>query len=258
MVLKLEKAQVLRMHRYQIIIEYDGTDLQGFQIQKKGNTVQKLVQSAISKILKEKIKIIGSGRTDRSVHSWGQSAHFDTNEKIINLGKFIKSLNFFLNKKLVSIIEIKKKKIIFHARYSAKERIYEYIVLNRFSSPSIDKNKVWHIIKKLDFEIMKKGAKKLLGTHNFSTFRASNCYSKSPIRTLKKVSIIRREEKIIFQFQSKSFLRNQVRSMIGCLVYLGQKKWSLKKFERVFKSRKRKLCAPPAPAHGLYFLKVNY
>ena len=105
---------------------------------------------------------------------------------------------------------------------------------------------------------MKKGAKKLLGTHDFSTFRASNCYSKSPIRTLKKVSIIRREEKIIFQFQSKSFLRNQVRSMIGCLVYLGQKKWSLKNFERVFKSRKRKLCAPPAPAHGLYFLKVNY
>tara|TARA_B100001123_G_scaffold8582_1_gene10577 strand:- start:299 stop:616 length:318 start_codon:yes stop_codon:yes gene_type:complete len=105
---------------------------------------------------------------------------------------------------------------------------------------------------------MKKGAKKLLGKNDFSTFRASNCYSKSPIRTLKKVSINKSSEKIIFQFKSKSFLRNQVRSMVGCLVYLGQKKWSLKKFESVFKSKKRKLCAPPALAHGLYLFKVNY
>ena len=96
------------MHRYQVIIEYDGTNLHGFQIQKKDNTVQKLVQSTISKILKEKIKIIGSGRTDSGVHAWGQSAHFDTKKKIINSGRFIQSLNFFLNKKLISIIEIKK------------------------------------------------------------------------------------------------------------------------------------------------------
>jgi len=246
------------MHKYQIIIEYDGTNLYGFQIQKKGNTVQKLVQSTISKILKEKIKIIGSGRTDRGVHSWGQSAHFDTKKKIINTRKFIQSLNFFLNKKLVSIIEIKKRNLNFHARYTAKERIYEYIILNRLASPSIDKNKAWHIRKKLDIEIMKKGTSKLLGKNNFRTFQASNCYSKSPIRTLTKSIIKKRNEKILIQFKSKSFLRNQVRSMVGCLVYLGQKKWSLKKFESVFKSRKRKLCAPPAPAHGLYLLKVNY
>ena len=246
------------MHRYQIIIEYDGSNLCGFQIQKKGNTVQKLVQFTISKILKEKIKIIGSSRTDRGVHAWGQSAHFNTKKKIINTGKFIQSLNFFLNKKLISIIEIKKKSLSFHARYSVKERIYEYIILNRLASPSIDKNKVWYIRKKLDLQRMKKGAKKLLGKNDFSTFRASNCYSKSPIKTLTKASINKRSEKIIFQFKSKSFLRNQVRSMVGCLVYLGQKKWSLKKFENVFKLRKRKLCAPPAPSHGLYLFKVNY
>ena len=105
---------------------------------------------------------------------------------------------------------------------------------------------------------MKKGAKKLLGTHDFSTFRASNCYSESPIRTIKKINIKRINKKVVIQFKSRSFLRNQVRSMVGCLKYLGEKKWSLKKFESVFKSRKRKLCAPPAPAHGLYFLKVNY
>ena len=156
------------MHRYQIIIEYDGNNnLYGFQIQKKGNTVQKLVQSIISKILKEKIKIIGAGRTDKNVNSWGQSAHFDNKKKIINTKKFIYSLNFFLNKKLISILEIKKRNLSFHARYAAKERIYEYIVLNRLAPPSIDRNKVWHIRKKLDLKLMKKAAKMLLGKKDF-------------------------------------------------------------------------------------------
>jgi len=246
------------IYRYQIIIEYDGANLYGFQIQKKGNTVQKLVQSTISKILKEKIKITGSSRTDRGVKSWGQSAHFDTKKKIISTKKFIYSLNFFLNKKLISILEIKKRNLSFHARYSAKGRIYQYIVLNRLASPSIDKNKVWHIRKKLNLKLMKKGAKKLLGTHDFSTFRASNCYSESPIRTMKKINIKRINEKIIFHFKSRSFLRNQVRSMVGCLKYLGEKKWSLKKFTEVFKSKKRILCAPPAPSHGLFLEKVIY
>ena len=246
------------MYRYKIIIEYDGTDLHGFQIQKKHNTVQKLVQSNISKILKEKIKIIGSGRTDAGVHAWGQTAHFDTKKIIKNIGKFIHSLNFFLNKKLISILEIKKKNLSFNARYSARERIYEYILLNRFASPSIDKNKAWYIRKKLDLKLMKKASQKLLGKKDFKTFQASNCYSITSVKTLKKINIKKRDKKIVFHFKSKSFLRNQVRSMVGCLVYVGQKKWSLKKFENVFKSKKRKLCAPPAPAHGLYLLKVNY
>jgi tRNA pseudouridine38-40 synthase len=246
------------MHRYQVVIEYDGTNFHGFQIQKKGNTVQKLVQSTISKILKEKIKIIGSGRTDSGVHAWGQSAHFDAKKKIINTVKFIQSLNFFLNKKQISITTLKKRNSNFNARYSAKERIYEYVIINRLAPPSIERNRAWHIRKKLDLKMIKKGAKKLSGTYDFSTFRASNCYSKSPIRTLKKIKVKRLNEKITIQFKSKSFLRNQVRSMVGCLKYLGEKKWSLKKFESVFKSKNRKLCAPPAPAHGLYLFKVNY
>ena len=246
------------MYRYKIIIEYDGTNLYGFQIQKKGTTVQKLVQNIFSKILKEKIKIIGSGRTDAGVHAWGQTAHFDTKKIIKNIGKFIHSLNFFLNKKLISILEIKKTNLSFHARYSAKERIYEYIILNRFASPSIDTNKAWYIRKKLDLNLMKKASQKLLGKKDFKTFQASNCYSITSIKTMKKINIKKRDKKIIFHFKSKSFLRNQVRSMVGCLVYVGQKKWSLKKFENVIKSKKRNFCAPPAPAHGLYLLKVNY
>ena len=246
------------MHRYQIYIEYVGTNFIGWQIQKKGYSVQNFVQSVISKIVKKEVSLVGSGRTDAGVHARGQSAHFECEKKIINSDKFIKSLNFFLNKKQISITTLKKRNSNFNARYSAKERIYEYVIINRLAPPSIERNRAWHIRKKLDLEMIKKGAKKLSGTYDFSTFRASNCYSKSPIRTLKKIKVKRLNEKITIQFKSKSFLRNQVRSMVGCLKYLGEKKWSLKKFESVFKSKKRKLCAPPAPAHGLYLLKVNY
>ena len=246
------------MYRYQICIEYVGTNFIGWQIQKKGNSVQKFVQSVISNIVKKEVSLVGSGRTDAGVHARGQSAHFECEKKIINSDKFIKSLNFFLNKKQISITTLKKRNSNFNARYSAKERIYEYVIINRLAPPSIERNRAWHIRKKLDLEMIKKGAKKLSGTYDFSTFRASNCYSKSPIRTLKKIKVKRLNEKITIQFKSKSFLRNQVRSMVGCLKYLGEKKWSLKKFESVFKSKKRKLCAPPAPAHGLYLFKVNY
>ena len=246
------------MHKYHIIIEYNGTGFHGFQIQKKNKTIQKTVQNIISRLLKEKINLVGSSRTDAFVHAFGQSAHFEVKKKIINIKKLIMSLNFFLNKQLISILDIKKKSVKFHSRYSAKERIYHYLIINRLAPPSIFKNKTWHIRKKLDLTIMRKGANKLKGRHDFSTFRGSNCYSKSPIRLLKKIKIRKENETITIQFRSKSFLRNQVRSMVGCLVYVGQKKWNLKKFENVFKSKKRKLCAPPAPAHGLYLLKVNY
>jgi len=246
------------LHRYQIKIEYVGTNFIGFQIQKRGNTVQKLIQTSISKVLKEKVKLVGSGRTDAGVHAISQSAHFDTLEKIEKTDKFIKSLNFFLNKKLISILEIKKKNLKFHSRYSAKKRIYKYLIINRFSPPSINKDKMLHVRKKLDVNIMKKGAKKLEGTHDFSTFRSSNCYSKSPIRTLTKISISKKNEKITIRFKSKSFLRNQVRSMVGCLLFLGLKKWSLKKFETIFRTKKRKFCAPPAGSQGLYLERVIY
>ena len=246
------------MHRYQILIEYVGSNFIGWQIQSKGQSIQKLIQIKISKLLKEKINLVGSGRTDSGVHAIEQSAHFDCKKKIINLDKFLQSVNYFLNLKLVSITNIKKKSLNFHARFSAKQRIYTYIIFNRVSRPSIEKNRGWHIRKKLDLNLMKKGAKKLLGTNDFSTFRSSSCNAKSPIRKIKSIKIKEVKNKIQIQFKSKSFLQQQVRSMVGCLKYLAEKKWDLKKFENVFQSKKRTLCAPPAPAHGLFLEKVIY
>jgi len=246
------------MHRYQILIEYVGTNFIGWQIQSKGQSIQKLIQIKISKLLKEKINLVGSGRKDSGVHAVEQSAHFDCKKKIKNLDKFLQSINFFLNIKLISITNIKIKSLNFHARFSAKQRIYTYVIFNRISRPSIEKNRGWHIRKKLDLKLMKKGAKKLLGTNDFSTFRSSSCNSKSPIRTIKSIKIKEVKNKIQIQFKSQSFLQQQVRSMVGCLKYLAEKKWDLKKFENVFKSKKRVLCAPPAPAHGLFLERVTY
>ena len=192
------------MNRYQILIEYVGTGFIGWQIQPKGKSIQKLIQLKISKLLKEKIKLVGSGRTDTGVHAMEQSAHFDTKSKIENLNKFLKSINFFLNSELVSIKKIKKKNLTFHERFYA------------------------------------------------------SCNAKSPIRTIKLIKIKKAKDKIEIKFISQSFLQQQVRSMVGCLKYLAEKKWNLKKFEKVFKSKRRNLCAPPAPSHGLFLEKVIY
>jgi len=246
------------MLRYKILIEYVGTNFIGWQIQSKGKSIQKLIQAKISKLLKEKVSVVGSGRTDSGVHAIEQSAHFDCKKEIQNPDKFLRSINYFVNAMGISIVNIKKKNMSFHARFSAKQRVYKYIIFNRLSRPSIEKQRGWHIIKELDISLMKKGAKKLLGTKDFSTFRSSSCNAKSPIRTMKSIKIKSIKGRIEIQFKSQSFLQQQVRSMVGCLKYLAEKKWDLKKFNFVLKSKKRILCAPPAPAEGLFLEKVIY
>ena len=246
------------MFRYQILIEYVGTNFRGWQVQKKGKTIQGLIQEKISNLLKEKITLLGSGRTDTGVHAIEQSAHFDCKNQIKDYDKFLKSINYFLNKDGVTVLKIKKRSKNFHARFSARVRIYKYIIINRLGSPVLEKDRGWHIMKELDLSAMKKGAKKLVGTKDFSTFRSSSCRAKSPIKTMKIVKIKKLKNKIEIEFRSQSFLQQQVRSMVGCLKYLGEKKWSLQKFENVMKSKKRVLCAPPAPPQGLFLSRIIY
>jgi tRNA pseudouridine38-40 synthase len=246
------------MIRYQLLIEYVGTNFRGWQIQKKGSTIQGLIQRKLSKLLKEKITLNGSGRTDTGVHAIEQSAHFDCKNEIIDLTKFLKSINYFLNDKGIAITKIKKKSNQFHSRFSAKQRIYKYIIFNQISAPVIEKQRGWHVRKPLDLELIKQGAKRLLGTNDYSTFRSSSCHAKSPIRTIKSIKIKSIKNKIEIEFNSQSFLQQQVRSMVGCLKYLGEKKWDIKTFDKIFKSKKRVLCAPPAPPQGLYLLRVVY
>ena len=246
------------MFRYQILIEYEGTNFRGWQIQKKGKTVQGLLQEKISKLLKEKIIIYGAGRLDVGVHAKEQSAHFDCKNKIIKTDRFLKSINHFLNKDGIAILKITKRGNNFHARFSAKMRVYNYVIINRISGPVLDKNRGWHIIKDLDLKLMKGAARRLIGTKDFSTFRKSSCRAKSPIKTMKSVKIRSTKNKIEIEFRSQSFLQQQVRSMVGCLKYVGEEKWTLKRFVNVMQSKKRELCAPPAPPQGLYLTRVIY
>ncbi len=246
------------MSRYHLFIEYEGTNFRGWQIQKKGPTIQGLIQEKLTKLLKERIILNGSGRTDTGVHAMQQSAHFDCVNEITDLPKFIRSINYFLYEKGIAITNIKKKNIKFHSRFSAKQRIYKYIIFNQISAPILEKKRGWHVRKPLDLGLIKKGAKKLEGTNDYSTFRSSSCHAKSPIRTIDSIKIKSCKNKIEIEFKSKSFLQQQVRSMVGCLKYLGEKKWDLKTFDKVFKSKKRILCAPPAPPQGLYLYRVIY
>ena len=246
------------MFRYQLLIEYVGTNFKGWQIQKRGSTIQGLIQKKLTKLLNEEIILNGSGRTDKGVHAIEQSAHFDCKFEIVDLKKFLKSINHFLNNKDIAIIKIKKRSNKFHSRFSAKKRIYKYIIFNQISSPVIEKKRGWHVRKPLNLELIKKGAKILLGTNDFSTFRASSCNAKSPVKTINSIKIKSIKNRIELEFKSQSFLQQQVRSMVGCLKYLGEKKWDLKTFDKVFKSKKRTLCAPPAPPDGLFLAKVIY
>jgi tRNA pseudouridine38-40 synthase len=191
------------------------------------------------------------------VHALAQVAHFDLKKKIKEKS-FLPGINQHIGNKPITVLKINKISKKFHARFDAKKRTYQYTIINRQSPLTLKKNQAWQIRIKLDVKVMKKGAKLLLGTHDFSTFRASSCGAKSPIKTIEKILIKKNKDKITLQFISRSFLQQQVRSMVGCLKYLGEGKWNLKDFKNAFYLKSRIKCAPPAPARGLYLKKISY
>ena len=245
------------MQRYKIKIEYEGTPFVGWQFQKNGRSIQEVLQKAIFNFSKERVVVIGAGRTDSGVHALAQVAHFDLKKKI-ERKNLLPAINQNIGNKPVTILKINKINKKFHARHDAKRRTYQYLIINRQSPLALQKNKAWHIRKKLDVKLMIKVAKLLLGTHDFSTFRATSCGAKSPIKTMEKILIKKNKDKITLQFSSRSFLQQQIRSMVGCLKYLGEGKWNLNDFKNSFKSVNRSKCAPPAPACGLYLKNINY
>ena len=245
------------MQRYKIKIEYEGTPFVGQQFQKNGQSVQEVLQKAIFNFSKENVIVTGAGRTDSGVHAFAQIAHFDLKKKI-QKKNLLPAINQNISNKSVTVLKINRVNKNFHARHDAKKRTYEYLIVNRQSPLTLQKNKAWHIRKKLDIKAMKKGSKLLLGTHDFSTYRAASCGAKSPVRTIEKILIKKNKDKISLQFTSRSFLQQQVRSMVGCIKYLGEGKWSIDKFKNTFKSKKRSACAPPAPACGLYLKNIIY
>ena len=245
------------MPRYKAVVEYNGTHFEGWQSQPNGNTIQQFIEKSFLDIKLKKTKIFGSGRTDSGVHALGQVFHFDYNQEL-NCKKVLLGINHFLKKKNISILSIVAVNDNFDSRRDAKLRTYKYKILNRTASPAILENRVWHITKILNFELMKKASELFIGSHDFTTFRASSCMAKSPQREIILSDLKKNNDEIIYTVKSRSFLQHQVRSMVGAIKVVGESKWTLGHFDKVFKLKDRNKCAPPAPACGLYLETVEY
>ena len=243
------------MTRYKVILEYDGTDLIGWQENTQGPSVQSLLKDAIEKFCGVRPDVVGAGRTDAGVHAIGMAAHFDL-DKDFDTETVMRAVNFYLNNAPVSVLDCGIVADDFNARFSCKMRHYKYIVLNRSAKPVLDKNRVWWVPRKLNIKKMRVAAEKLVGKHDFTSFRASECQAKSPIKTLDSCCIDQDDDMIIFDFSARSFLHHQVRNMVGTLIEIGLgKPYDI---DEVFAARDRSAAGATAPASGLYFIRADY
>ena len=241
--------------RYKINLEYDGTDLIGWQENHQGPSVQSLLQDAIFQFCGENTTVYSAGRTDAGVHAINMVAHFDL-EREHEPETVMRAMNFYLTEKPVAVLNCEKVNDNFHARFSCIKRHYKYIVINRSAPIVLQKNRAWWVPKKLDINAMKKAAQKLIGKHDFTSFRSSQCQSKSPIKTLDSITITQNGDEIIFEFMARSFLHHQVRNMVGTLVEIGLGKPL--DIDEILNAKNRSAAGINAPACGLYFIAADY
>ena len=245
------------MPRYKLTLEYDGTPFSGWQRQADRPSVQQVIEEAIFAMSGETVTTQTAGRTDAGVHAIGQVVHFDLGKAWDPL-RVRDALNFYLRPHTVAVITAEAVPDTFEARFSAKARHYEYRILTRRAPAVLERNHVWHSARKLDAEAMHHAASLILGTHNFTTFRSSECQANSPVRTLDLLVVREELEHIVITASARSFLHHQVRSMVGSLRLVGDGKWSPTDFRAALDARDRKRCGPMAPASGLYLSSVSY
>jgi tRNA pseudouridine38-40 synthase len=245
------------MPRYRLLLEYDGGPFSGWQRQENGPSVQGALEQAIAKLSSEAVTVTGAGRTDAGVHALGQVAHFDL-EKGFPADKVRDALNYHLRPAPVALLEATIAAPDFHARFSATARTYLYRVLCRRSPPALDRGRVWHLMRELDAAAMHSAAQSLLGQHDFTTFRSSECQARSPIKTLDRLDVRRAGNEIHIEAHARSFLHNQVRSLVGSLKLVGEGKWRPADIATALHARNRARCGPVAPPEGLYLVRVDY
>ena len=244
------------MNKFKIIVEYDGSNFVGWQKQENGKSIQESIEKALLKLTGEKVTLFGAGRTDAGVHALGQVAHFEIQKKF-NIDNIRDGLNQYLRSLPISILETEQVENTFHARFSANERIYEYIITNRRAPLTLDINKSWAVYKKLNLKKMKLESKFFLGKHNLEAFRSVDCQASSPVKTINDIKISQNGNNIIIKVLAKSFLHSQVRIMVGTLVEIGKGKIT-KSLKEIIESKDRSQAGVTAPACGLYLLKVCY
>ena len=245
------------MPRYKLLIEYDGGALSGWQLQDDQQTVQGVLESAIEKLHGQRCLVYGAGRTDAGVHALGQVAHVDL-PRVWDPFVLRNAINGNVRPHRVSVVEAEVVSDDFHARFGATERRYLYRILNRRAPPALDHGKVWYVPVDLDVDAMHEAAQHLVGTHDFSTFRAASCQAQSPVKTLDVLNVSRYGEEIEIEARARSFLHHQVRSMVGSLKQVGDGKWTVRDMKRALEAKDREACGAVAPSAGLYLVGVSY
>lgn len=245
------------MPRYKLTIEYDGRPFRGWQIQDHEPTVQGSLERAAKALTGEAIRVHGAGRTDAGVHARGQVAHIDL-PKALRADRVRDALNAYLRPDPIAVLHAEEIAGDFEARFSAIKRHYLYRIINRRPDLALDAGQAWRVPQPLDAAAMDVAAKRLLGKHDFTTFRATECQAKSPIKTLDQLDVVREGDHIHIKTSARSFLHNQVRSMVGSLVWVGNGRWSANDLQASLDAKDRTACGPVAPPDGLYLMQVDY
>ena len=246
------------MPRYRLLIEYDGGPYKGFQMQAEEiPSVQASLERAIAAFTGERPTLYVAGRTDTGVHATGQVAHFE-NARVWRPQVVRDAINAHLVPEPIAVVEAQIAADDFHARFSATGRRYLYRILNRRAPPALDLGRVWHVKKRLDHEAMHAAAQRMIGRHDFTTFRDMQCQASSPIKTLDLLTVRREGDEVLLDFASRSFLHRQVRSMVGSLVEVGAGRWSAEQLQSALEARDRRRCGQVAPPQGLYLTGVEY
>ena len=243
--------------RILITIEYDGGPFVGWQRQENGPSVQTAIEDAAKAFINAPVAVVGAGRTDAGVHATGQVAHIDVPKKF-TANRIMEALNAHLSTLPVTIRSASEVPKDFHARFSAMGRRYLYRILPRRQPPALDAGRVWHHKHKLDPKLMSRAAKHLLGRHDFTSFRASQCQAESPFRTLDRLDIETNGDEIHIHTEARSFLHHQVRNITGTLAFVGTGKWHPDNVKTALEAVDRSAAGPTAPAHGLYLVGVDY
>lgn len=245
------------MPRYKLTIEYDGTGYHGWQRQDEYPSIQQELEEAIERFCGQHCEVFCAGRTDAGVHAMGQVAHVDFAEPRKPFA-IQQGINFHMALRQISVVAVEEVSDDFHARFTATKREYLYRIINRSAWLALDRNRVWLVPEKLDAEAMHEAAQLLLGHHDFTSFRDTACQSKSPVKTLDRLDVVRYGQEIRFHVSAQSFLHHQVRNMVGTLRLIGNGKWTQQDLLRALEAKNRRAAGETAPADGLYLVKVSY
>jgi tRNA pseudouridine38-40 synthase len=245
------------MPRYALTIEYDGTPYAGWQRQANAPSVQGQIEAAISHLSPTPVAIRGAGRTDAGVHATGQVAHVDLARDWADFA-LCQAINAHLKDSPIAIIAVRQVSDSFDARFSAIKRHYRYTIINRRAKLTLDAHRAWQVKWPLDAQAMNHAAQILVGLHDFSTFRDSQCQARSPIRLLERICVTRKEDVIDVHVCAPSFLHRQVRSIVGSLEHIGSGKWQTSDLLAALEAKNRARCGQVAPPHGLYLVQVDY